>query len=595
MNIPHVLRRFLFGYLILHLLMAGLFVVVLTRTTRTRLTQEAQNQMQAMALMLRRQLETLPDGIRDKGVPEHLKRIGKDTDFRFTLIDAAGVVVADSTTGTTDIGPHNDRPEITAARQSGLGFSERYSSTLETQMMYLAIPESADVSEQAAVIRIAKSADSINSSIRSLQNLIWLFALAIGALTGLLMAIFSARSMAPLNEFSVSARKIADGQYDAAPSMLGRKDEWGSLAEAFRHMQSELANREQSIIQNSAKTSVVLSSMKEGVIAIDPSGEIILANRASEKILGTSRKELIGRRLLDIIRAPELADAIEKTLGEQTFCKTEFETMTEPRKTVNARVAPTTSENETAEEGLGATIVLNDVTDLRQLETMRQDFVANVSHELKTPLASIKAYAETLRLGAIHEENTNIAFVKQIEAQADLLNQQIHDLLQIARVESGEQNWDIKSVSVNQVCRECLNQFESEAASRKIELHQDLDKGQPTAIADVEGVRTILNNLISNAIHYTPDDGRVTIGSGVKDSYVVVTVADTGIGIDPDHQKRICERFYRVDKARSRDMGGTGLGLAIVKHLVQAFDGSVELESSVGNGSTFTIYLPISK
>ena len=594
MNIPRVLRRFLIGYLILHLLMAGLFVIVLTRTTRTRLTQEAQNQMQAMAIMLRRQLETLPEGIRDKGVPGHLKRIGDDTDFRFTLVDAAGVVVADSTTGTADIGPHNDRPEITAARRSGLGFSERYSSTLETQMMYLAIPESADASEQSAVIRIAKSADSINSSIRSLQNLIWLFALAIGALTGLLMAIFSARSMAPLNEFSVAARKIADGQYDAAPSMLGRNDEWGSLADAFRHMQSELASREQSIIQNSAKTSVVLSSMKEGVIAVDPTGEIILANRASEKILGISRKELAGRRLLDIIRAPELVDTVQKTLNEHTFCKTEFETISEPRKIIKARVAPTTSENESTDENLGATIVLNDVTDLRQLETMRQDFVANVSHELKTPLASIKAYAETLRLGAIHEENTNIAFVKQIEAQAELLNQQIQDLLQIARVESGEQNWDIKSVSVNQICKQCLDQFESEAASRKVELHQDLDSGQPMAIADVEGIRTILNNLISNAIHYTPEDGRVTVSSGIEDQHVILTVTDTGIGIDPEHQSRIFERFYRVDKSRTRDMGGTGLGLAIVKHLVQAFNGNVELESSVGKGSTFTISLPIS-
>ena len=594
MNIPSVFRRFLIGYLVLHVLLALIFVLVLARTTKTRLTQSTRDQMHTLALMLRSHLTSTKSETQQKeSIEEYFRQTAKDTDFRFTLINPNGVIVADSAAATIEDQTQNNQSEIIDARLEGQGFSERYSRTLEKTMMYLAIPTSSNEGQQASVIRVAKSTDAINASVRSLRNLIWLFALATAVLGGLLTAIFWRRSMAPLGEFDAAAHKVADGQYDAGPSMLSRTDEWGSLADTFRHMQSELASREQRLVQNSAKTSVVLSSMKEGVIAIDHAGEIILANRASEKILGISRQELIGRQLLDIIRAPELAAAVEKTLGEQSFNKTEFETISEPRKTVNARVAPTTSENETVDEGLGATIVLNDVTDLRQLETMRQDFVANVSHELKTPLASIKAYAETLRLGAIHDENTNVAFVKQIEAQAELLNQQIQDLLQIARVESGEQNWDIESVSVNQVCKECLNQFESEAAHHKIELYQDLDRGEPIATADVEGVRTILNNLISNAIHYTPENGKVTVGSGIEDSYVILTVSVTGIGIAPEHQNRIFERFYRVDKARSRDKGGTGLGLSIVKHLVQAFNGKVELESSIGNGTTFTVYLPM--
>jgi len=593
MNIPRVLRRFLIGYLLLHLLMAGLFVIIMTRTTRTRLTQEAQNQMQAMALMLRRQLETLPDGIRDQGMPEHVKRLGEDTDFRFTLIDPAGIVVADSETGTTDIGLHNDRPEVVEARRGGLGFTERYSSTLKMPMMYLAVLDSAEPKESSVVIRIAKPAVSINTSIQSLQKLIWLFALGLGLLTGLLMAIFSARSMAPLNEFSQSARKIAAGSYDAAPSMLGRTDEWGTLADAFRHMQTELESREKDITENSAKMSVVLSSMKEGVLAIDENSEIILANRAASKILGINREDFVGRQLLNLIRDPDFAKAVQKTLGDQSFSKTEFETTSTPRKTINARVAPI-SNDENSENVLGATIVLNDVTEIRQLETMRRDFVANVSHELKTPLACIKAYAETLRLGALYEENTNIAFVKQIEAQAELLNKQIQDLLQIARVESGGQNWDIQSVAVNHVCQTCTTQFESEAQSLKISLLLELDPSQPHAVADIDGVRTILNNLISNAIHYTPENGKVTVSSGVENEFVILRVEDTGIGIDQEHQARVFERFYRVDKSRSRDMGGTGLGLSIVKHLVQAFGGSVVLQSKPGAGSTFTIRLPAS-
>ena len=591
MNIPRVLRRFLIGYLLLHLIVAAVLVFVMTRRTKASLREESQNQMQAMAVVLRRHLESRADGIRDKNLPEHIKLLGEETEFRFTLIDPQGKVIADSAAEANDMGSLNDRREVVLAKRKGTGSHERLSDALRKNMIHLAVTVTGDPGEDATVIRVSKPTAEIESSIRSMQNLIWLFALGFGLLTGLLLAVFGARWMAPLNEFSQSARKIAEGSYDSAPSMLGRTDEWGTLAESFRHMQSELETRERNITEDSVKMSVVLSSMKEGVLAIDENCEIILANRAASKILTINREDFVGRQLFDLIRDPDFAEAVQKTLGDQSFSKTEFETTSTPRKTINARVAPI-SNDEDGEEILGATIVLNDVTDLRQLETMRQDFVANVSHELKTPLASIKAYAETLRLGAIYEDKTNIAFVKQIEAQAELLNKQIQDLLQIARVESGEQNWDIETVSVNQICESCVKQFESEASSRKITLHLDLDRLQPKSVVDVEGVRTILNNLISNAIHYTPAEGKVTVSSDVENAEVVLRVSDTGIGIAQEHQARIFERFYRVDKARSRDMGGTGLGLSIVKHLVQAFNGTVELESEVGAGSVFTIRLP---
>jgi two-component system phosphate regulon sensor histidine kinase PhoR len=302
--------------------------------------------------------------------------------------------------------------------------------------------------------------------------------------------------------------------------------------------------------------------------------------------------DLVGRNLLEIVRAPELAFAVEKTFRERISTKTEFQTTTKPRKIINASVAVLSAKSDRGLETLGATVVFNDVTDLRQLETIRRDFVANVSHELKTPLASIKAYAETLRLGAIHDEQKNMAFLSQIESQAELLNRQIHDLLQLARVESGEQHWDIKAISINDLCAASVEQFQSAADSRNIKLSQTLDPRRPMAVADAEGVRTILNNLISNAIHYTPGGGSVVVSTDIDDSDVLIKVADTGLGIDPEHQARIFERFYRVDKARSREMGGTGLGLSIVKHLVMAFEGSIKLESQLGKGSTFSVRLP---
>jgi two-component system phosphate regulon sensor histidine kinase PhoR len=226
---------------------------------------------------------------------------------------------------------------------------------------------------------------------------------------------------------------------------------------------------------------------------------------------------------------------------------------------------------------------------------MRQDFVANVSHELKTPLSSIKAYAETLRMGALNDQDKNMSFVQNIEFQAELLNRQIQDLLQLARVESGQKAFSIASVNVNEICESCYRQFSAIADEKKIALNLELPPNGPVTRCDAEALETIVKNLVINAIHYTPAGGRVTIATNQEDPWALISVIDNGIGIAADQQSRVFERFYRVDKARSRDMGGTGLGLAIVKHLTQAFGGKVELTSQLGKGSQFRILLPLTK
>jgi two-component system phosphate regulon sensor histidine kinase PhoR len=223
---------------------------------------------------------------------------------------------------------------------------------------------------------------------------------------------------------------------------------------------------------------------------------------------------------------------------------------------------------------------------------MRRDFVANVSHELKTPLASIKAYAETLRLGAIHDDQKNIQFLDQIETQAELLNRQIQDLLEIARIESGSAAFKIETVELNTLCERSVKHLLPQALQRDVKLVFNSENETLNADAEANGVVTILNNLISNAIHYTPAGGQVTVKTRLAGEFSIIEVIDTGIGISQEHQTRVFERFYRVDKARSRDLGGTGLGLSIVKHLTQSMGGQVELESQIGKGSTFRVCLP---
>ncbi|HMP78952.1 MAG TPA: ATP-binding protein, partial [Pirellulaceae bacterium] len=241
----------------------------------------------------------------------------------------------------------------------------------------------------------------------------------------------------------------------------------------------------------------------------------------------------------------------------------------------------------------GVAIVLHDVTELRQLEAVRRDFVANVSHELKTPLASIKAYAETLRLGALYDQDKNQEFLQQIEHQAQLLDAQIHDLLRLAKVESGQAVFDIANLAVFPLCQHAVHTHAAEARARGVSLILEKIPEELKVKADADGVTTILNNLITNAIRYTPSGGTVRVSAKAQEDAVMLEVHDTGIGIAPEHQRRIFERFYRVDRARSREAGGTGLGLSIVKHLCQSLGGSVHLTSQPGKGSTFRVQLPL--
>ena len=598
MKLPRTVRRFLIGYLILHMLAAVIFVIVLSRITRNQMIAATKSKMSAMTLVLAEHIEELDDGFENPGLPAHVKRVGEKSGLRVTLIKSDGSVVVDSVKMDQDIGPHATRQEILSAQNNGTGFSERYSSTIEKPMMYFARRvQSNSESNTGAItgyVRVATPAAAIKASIAAIQRSAWSFAILLGALTALLMSIFSARFMQPLAFFTGAAQKIGVGDYQTSTSLARRPDEWGELGDAFEHMKKELAVREERLVENSQRLEAVLSSMIEGVIAIQPNGQVLLANGAACKMLSLTRPEIIRKKLFEIIRIPELQAAIEKTQTDRTFSKTEFNTFGELQKRLSARVSVLADENRP-----GVVVVLNDITSLRKLETMRRDFVANVSHELKTPLASIKAYSETLRTGAINDQEKNLEFVKQIEFHAELLNQQIQDLLELAKVESGELEVSISDVDLNQICHNIIGQFSMLAQESGIELKLDLMTPAPIARADTAAVETMLKNLVVNAIHYTLKDGLITLStrkSAVPESNeVIIGVSDTGIGIAKDQQARVFERFYRVDKSRSRDMGGTGLGLAIVKHLSQSLGGSVHLESQPGKGSQFEIRLPAAK
>lgn len=593
MRSSRVFRKFVIVYLLLHLSAALIFLFFASRWISSEMKQQGFLRLEMAARHIRHYFHLSKIPIDDPQARTYVIEMGRHLGLRVTLIGTNGVVHADSDSPDAVFEDHANRPEIIEARKYGIGKSFRISGSIDKPLYYLAIgftepTTQADFVEPAGFIRISQHRDDLQRLEKGVLRYLWISGTVLALLSAFFMWRFIQRETKPLDTFSEAARRIAMGQYDAVPIPDDRNDEWRNLADAFRHMLSELSQREATLLANSSRNQAVLTSMIEGVLAIDSIGVVTLANDAACEMLKIEQADLLNRKLLEVIRIPALQQAIEETQLRRIFRRVEFETTTEPRRQIAARVS-------VMDAGVhpGVAIVLHDVTEIRQLESMRRDFVANVSHELKTPLASIKAYAETLKLGALQDPEKSIRFVSQIETQAELLDQQVQDLLTLAKVESGQAIFNIRPIPIDSICRDCVESYQELAKKRSVRLTYQAKTEGIIARVDGKELQTVVKNLISNAIRYTPENGSVSVTTYRDGRTAVVEVTDTGIGIAPEHQPRVFERFYRVDSARSRELGGTGLGLSIVKHLTQSMGGSVHLSSTVGKGSTFKVVFPL--
>ena len=423
--------------------------------------------------------------------------------------------------------------------------------------------------------------------------MVWL--VVVSAVAGtIVLAMWANRHRRVLDEVTRRMAELGEGR-SVRPLLTRVGGPVGRLARAFDAAAPRLEERIARLEQDRRQLRAVLSGMAEGVIAIDERRRLLFANASADELFGLGTWAE-GRLLPELIRSPQVHEAIETTLdgpapyqGEITLASREGALRAPPR-VLAVRGAPLVGSPPP-----GAVLVFHDVTELRRLERMRQDFVANVSHELKTPLASIKAYTETLLDWALHDENVNVRFLQRIEEQADRLNGLILDLLSLARLESGQEVYEHGPLALAGVVASCVESHRDRIEAKGLTLGLDLgplDDGT-RVMADEEAVRQILDNLIDNAIKYTPEGGSVRVSCAMTGEGVALEVADTGIGIPRDDLPRVFERFYRVDKARSRELGGTGLGLSIVKHLVQSIGGQVSVASRVNAGSRFTVQLPL--
>lgn len=412
-----------------------------------------------------------------------------------------------------------------------------------------------------------------------------------GALTTLIVAIRGALQAArETREKSLLVEKLQwMASAEPTESLLVPQVETEEMQFIFRRLADAYENHRRRYMRLESERRLgfhVLGHMTDGVLAVASDRRVMLLNSAARRLLGMNREKPSGRKLADVIRTPQILSVCDAVLAGKGPQQLEFDASADTDRSLRVLAIELPAEN-----NAGVLVTVRDETQIRQLERLRREFIANVSHELKTPLAAVKGYAETLQLGAKEEEETCTYFLDQILFQATRLERLINDMLQLARAQAGTTNLTLSRIPLAGVIRESLATYESVATARDIELRWDPIPENAAVIADREALLTIVNNLLGNAVRYTPEGGKVHLHVAAMDSRWRIVVKDTGIGIPKEDQERIFERFYRVEKARDATRGGTGLGLSIVKNLVQSLGGEVRLESELNKGSTFEVWL----
>jgi two-component system, OmpR family, phosphate regulon sensor histidine kinase PhoR len=555
---------------------------------RRRALEHTQSRLVAEArLMARIAEEPLARGA---GLPELdalVDEAAREVRARVTVVALDGRVLGDSSLSGPDllaVENHGQRPEVRAALSSGTGSSVRYSATVHDDLLYAAVA----IRRGGKVLGVARVADTIRDVDEQAADLrrSVVLALAVAFLVAaLLAAALSAPLAGPLHEIMQAARALASGDLSAR-SRVARSDEIGELARILNQSADQLQARLTEIARDRARTDAILSSMESGLLAVDHAGKVVLANDSLRQVLGLS--DPLGRHYLEVIRHPEVSRVAEAVLRTGRRQTSELSLHRQRRSYAVAAVSFPGAEGAPS----GAVLTFQDVTDRRRLEEIRRDFVANASHELRTPLTSIRGFVEALEDGGLEEAPTARRFLGKIRGHADRMAALVADLLELSRLEAGERPPQWEDVALEDVVDEALASISELARGKAITLARTLD-GPSLARTDPDRLRRILENLLENAIKYTGEGGHVGIAVRREGGAAAVEVHDDGPGIPAEHLPRIFERFYRVDKARSREMGGTGLGLSIVKHLAESIEASVQVESEPGKGSCFTVRLPL--
>lgn len=517
------------------------------------------------------------------------EKIGARLGVRATIMDISGNVTSDSEVpgdGIRRLENHIARAEVQDAINNGFGVSKRFSTSIKKDMLYMAAPLGKE--GFTGILRLAiplSDLDVIESRVFRMIGVAMILAFLVTMVASFAVSVMISR---PLYDMASIADRLMKGDF-SRKAIVHSNDEAGDLAKAINNMADEIGSKIDNISKEKSKLEAILSSMFEGIMLTNRKGEIILTNPALQKLFFIG-SDIRGKKPLEVFRNSTIQEMVdEAVLGGGGIITREVSIDNPEDRYMVINGVPL------SKAGIvdGAVFVFHDITELKKLEEIRKDFVANVSHELRTPISSIKGYAETLLDGKVPDADTVKEFINIIHQNSDRLASLINDLLDLSGIESGKMKMDFSALDIGPIIGRSVDILDKAAKDRSIKVRLDIPPDLPKVLGDQRRLTQVFLNLLDNAVKYTQEGGAVTIAAASTSKGVEVSVSDTGIGIPEKDLPRIFERFYRVDKARSREMGGTGLGLSIVKHIVQAHGGQVWVHSVPGRGSTFSLNLPI--
>ncbi|MBG98748.1 MAG: hypothetical protein CMN58_00205 [Solibacterales bacterium] len=584
-------------------LSAGYFVLVLAVSLIIGLTlhtavergsyEELRRSLKAQAILVKQALKSSDITAESLGTvfQKYVRDLDPKLGVHITLIRADGVVVADSGHDVATMGNYSDYPEILATHTHEYGFATRQGKISKNRTMYLALAVR-DKGHPLGYIRIGLPLELVDLQLTRFQTGM-IRSIGVSIILALLLAFVVTRHFVkPLVSMTSVADSISQGNYERKV-LATRKDEIGHLAHALNKVSESSRERTHAIGADRKKLAAILSGMTEGVIAISNDERVVHLNDAAGRLLGATPGESVDKPIWQVTRLREVSEILGDVLRDGAELQRNLQIATAASDQFIEMHASPLHDGEGVL--VGAVAVLHDLSELHRLDMVRREFVANASHELKTPITAIRGLVETLIDDSTLTASTRERFLGKIKDQSMRLSSIVVDLLALSRLESRGSNKEETSFDLRDVVQAIANNFVPLGEEKGIVVNTELNSQSIEITADKNAIGQAVSNLLDNALKYTPRGGRITARLSVQDGEVVVEVEDTGIGVEPQDRDRIFERFYRVDKARSRELGGTGLGLAIVKHIAFVHGGRVAVDSTPGAGSTFSIFLPLAR
>jgi two-component system phosphate regulon sensor histidine kinase PhoR len=518
-----------------------------------------------------------------------LQQTARISGARVTLIDAMGNVLADSEKEITGLENHFNRPELQEARLKGKGKAIRYSATTGVDMLYVAVPvKTGEVI--TGYVRLARPLYDVHNTIEKIYDSFFLAMLIVAVLSLIIAFLFSYRLAAPIKAMEKFTERLRKGD-TSGTVFINTSDETKKLADNINYLADELNSQIRLANEESSKLVTAFASMTEGVMILNAADRIEVVNQAMSNILAMQYGDVTGKTLMEVFRNVDLQKAFLKFKETQELISQEITlgSIQPVMLTVSISGIKGRTDNEKT------MVVFHDVTLLKKLERVRVDFVANVTHEIRTPLTAILGYLETIRDGAIENPEEARKFIDIILKHAQRLNRLVEDLLTISKIELGEINFHFENASLADAVSNVMPLMEPKARLKNIEISNLVPEKLSLIKADKDRLAQIFVNILDNAVKFTPEHGKVSMTAEEVNGYIVIAVSDTGIGVPREEIERLGERFYRVDRNRSRELGGTGLGLSIVKHLIIAHGGKMEITSQQGHGTKVSLFFPLAK